>query len=112
MTTVATVQLVAPVLLGNSDVSVYTAPAATTARISRAVFCNSSAAAVTITAGLTTGGAIAAATTLISARPIAIGESYTAPELAGLVIPAGSSLRAFASVASDVSFEASGVTIV
>lgn len=112
MTTVVTAQLVAPVLLTASDANVYTAPATTTARISRAVFCNSSNAAVTITAGLTTGGGLTAGTTLISARPIAIGESYTAPELAGLVIPSGSSLRAFASVASDVTFEASGVTIV
>jgi hypothetical protein len=112
MTTVTQVQLVAPQALGNADASVYAAPTQTTAKIARAVFTNTSGSALTITAGLTTGGALAAATTLISARSIAPGEAYVSPELAGLVIPAGSSLRAFASSAASVTFTASGLTIV
>lgn len=114
MTTVTQLQIVAPVQLGNADANVYAAPTQTTVKIGRAVFCNTSASALTITAGLTTGSgvALAAGTTLISARPIAPGETYVSPELAGLVIPAGSSLRAYASAATSVTFEVSGISIV
>jgi hypothetical protein len=112
MTTVTTIQLVAPQQLGNADASVYTVPTATTAKIGRAVFCNTSASALTITAGITTGGALGASTTLISARSLAPGESYVSPELAGAVIPAGSQIHAYASAATSVTFAASGLTIV
>jgi hypothetical protein len=112
MTTVTQVQLVAPLLLGNSDASVYTAPTQTTIKIGRAVFTNTSASALTITAGITTGGALAAATTMISARSLAPGESYVSPELAGAVFPAGSQIHAYASTATVVMFTASGLTIV
>jgi len=112
MTKVAQVQLVAPLQLANADAAVYAVPAATTAKIGRAVFCNTSASATTITAGITTGGALSAATTLISARPIAPGESYVSPELAGAVLPAGSAIHASAGAATAVTFTASGLTIV
>lgn len=112
MTIVTQVQLVAPAALGNADASVYTTPANTTAKVGRAVFTNTSGNAVTITAGVTTGGALAAGTTLISARSLAPGEAYVSPELAGAVIPAGSALRAYASAAISVTFTASGLTIV
>lgn len=112
MTTVTQVQLVTPQQLAGSDASVYTTPAQTTAKIGRAVFCNTTAGALTITAGITSGGALAAATTLISARSIAPGESYVSPELAGMVIPAGSALRAYASAATSVTLAVAGLTIV
>lgn len=112
MSTVNQVQLVAPVLLVGSDTAEYTVPTLTSAKIGRAVFCNTSASATTITAGISTGGALTAATTMISARSIAPGESYVSPELAGAVLPPGSAIRAFAGTASVVSFTASGLTIV
>ena len=111
MTTITQVQLVAPAQLGNSDATVYTAPTSTTVKIGRAVFTNTTASATTITAGITTGGAISAGTTLISARTIAPGEAYVSPELAGAVLPAGSVIRAFAAAATAVTFTASGLTI-
>lgn len=112
MTTVFQVQLVAPAVLASTDTGLYTTPAQTTAKIGRAVFCNTTASATTITAGITAGGVLAAGTTLISARPIAAGESYVSPELAGAVIPAGSQLHVFAGVANAVTFTASGLTTV
>lgn len=112
MTTVNQSLLVAPLQLAGSDASVYQTPANTTAKIGRAVFCNTTAGALTITAGITTGGALAAATTLISARSIAPGESYVSPELAGMVIPAGSQLHAYASAATSVTLAVAGLTIV
>lgn len=111
MSTVTFIQIIAPQQLGNADASLYTAPTATTAKIGRAVFTNTSASVVTITAGITTGGALASATTMISARSLASGESYVAPELAGAAIPAGSQLHAYASAASAVTFTASGLAI-
>ena len=112
MTTVTQVQLVAPMQLAGSDATVYTVGTQTTVKIGRAVFINTTASATTISAGITTGGALTAATTLISARAIAPGESYVSPELAGAVIPAGSTLRGFAGSAAAVTFTASGATIV
>lgn len=112
MTTTTQSQLVAPQQLGNADATLYTAQANNTAKIGRAVFTNTTGAVVTITSGITTGGALTSATTLISARSLAPGESYVSPELAGAVIPAGSQLHAFASSAASVTFTASGLTIV
>jgi hypothetical protein len=106
------VQLVAPLQLANADAVVYTVGTQVTAKIGRAVFTNTSGSATTITAGITTGGALAAGTTLISARPIAPGETYVSPELAGAVLPAGSAIRAFAGAATAVTFTASGLTII
>jgi hypothetical protein len=112
MTTVTQIQIVAPQQLASSDAGLFTSPTQTTTKIGRAVFCNTTASATTITSGITTGGALAAATTLISARSIAPGETYVSPELAGIVMPAGSQLRAYAGAATAVTFTVSGLTIV
>ncbi len=111
MTTITQVQLVAPQQLGNADVSVYSPPTQTTAKIGRAVFTNTTASAVTITAGITLGGALGASTTMISARTVAPGESYVSPELAGAVMPSGSQLHAFASTGASITFTASGLIV-
>lgn len=111
MTTITQVQLVAPVQLGNSDASTYTAPTSTTAKVGRAVFCNTTASAVTITAGITAGGALGATTTMISARNVAPGETYVSPELAGAVLPAGSQIHAYASAVASITFTVSGLII-
>ena len=112
MTTVTQVQLVAPTQLGASDAAAYTAPTATTVKIGRAVFTNTSTAATQITAGITTGVSLSAPTTLIAGRPIAPGEAYVAPELAGAVFPAGSAIHAYAATTGAVTFTVSGLTIV
>jgi hypothetical protein len=110
MTTIVIAQLVAPVLLGTVDASLYSPTTPSAAQIGRAVFTNTTASATTITAGITPpGSALGASTTMISARPIAPGESYVSPELAGAVIPAGSQLHVYAGAASAVSFTASGI---
>lgn len=112
MTTITLLQLVAPAQLAGTDAAaVYTAPALTSAKIGRAVFTNTTAGPLTITAGITTGGALAAATTLISAMTLAAGQSYVSPELAGAIIPAGSALRAYASAATSITFTMSGLII-
>lgn len=111
MTTITQVQLVAPFQLGASDASVYATPTNSTAKIGRAVFTNTTSSAVTITVGITTGGALGASTTMISNRTLAPDETYVSPELAGAVLPAGSQIHAFASVAASVTFTASGLIV-
>src|SRR5919108_3707979 len=106
MATITQVQLVAPQQLGAADVAVYTVPTKTTAKIGRAVFTNTTAGAVSITAGITTGGALGAATTLISGLSLAPGQAYVSPELAGAVLPAASAIRAYASAGASVTFTA------
>ena len=110
MTTITQVQLVAPVQLSNADAAMYNAPTSTTAKIGRAVFTNTTASAVTITAGISPGGALGVLQ-MISARTVAPGESYVSPELAGAVLPANSAIRAFASAAASITFTASGLII-
>lgn len=111
MTTITQIQLVAPQQLAAVDTVYYTSPTQTTTKIGRSVFTNTTASAVSITAGITTGGALGVSTTLISARTLAPGESYVSPELAGQVIPAGSQLHCLASAATSITFSASGVII-
>lgn len=111
MTTITLVQLVPPGQLPAADAAIYTVPLLTAAKIGRAVFTNTTASAVTITAGITTGGNLTASTTLISAQTLSPGQAYVSPELAGAVLPAASELRAYASAASAVTFTMSGLTI-
>ena len=110
MTTITQIQLVASTQLGSADATFYNAPTSTAAKIGRAVFTNTTASAVTITAGITTGGALGVLA-MISARTLAPGEAYVSPELAGSSIPPGSALRAFSSAAASVTFTASGYIV-
>lgn len=111
MTTITPSQLVAPEVLGDADASIYSPSTNTSAQIGRAVFTNTTSSAVTITAGITPGGALGASTTMISARTLAPSEAYVSPELAGAVLPAGSQLHCYASAAASVTFTASGIII-
>ena len=112
MTTIVVAQLVAPAKLAATDAAaVYAAPLLTTVKIGRAVFTNTTGSAVTITAGITTGGNLSAATTLISAQSLAPGQAYVSPELNGQVLPQNSALRAYSNTASAVTFAMSGLTI-
>ncbi len=111
MSTITQVQLVSPQQLASADAVLYTTPTLTTAKIGRAVFVNTSASVVNITAGITPGTALGASTTLIPTTPLAPNQTYVSPELAGQVIPAASQLHAYASVASSVTVSVSGLII-
>jgi len=112
MATVNIIQLVAPIQLATDGAPVYTAPTQTTAKISRAVFTNTTGSSVTITAGIVpSGSGLSAAQTMISAFALAAGAAYVSPELAGAVLPSGYQLFANSNTASAVTFTASGVTI-
>ena len=103
-------QFVAPQQLGVADLApFYTTPTLTTARIGRAVFTNTSASAVTITAGISTGGALTVSNIMISSFPLTAGQAYVAAEFAGAVLPAGSQIRALSNTFQAVTFTASGI---
>lgn len=111
-------QLVAPQLLTNADAVYYTASAAatgvsaTTAKISRAVFINVDSSAHTVTAGIVpAGGSLTAGNTVINAISIPANSTYTSPELAGAVLPAGSTLHASAAANSVIIVMVSGLTV-
>lgn len=110
MTTVTQAQLVAPQLLAATDLPLTPAivPSNTVWKIGRPVFCNTSAGAVQLTAGIS-AVALTPATTFISARTLAPGETYVSPELAGQVLPPGSGIRAFGNV--NISVVISGLSI-
>lgn len=113
-------QLVAPQLLTNADAVYYTVPISTTstgsgnvtAKITRAVFINTAGGAITLTVGIVpNGGSLGAGNTLINALSIPAGQTYISPELAGAVLPAGSTLHASAGTASDIIIMVSGLTL-
>jgi hypothetical protein len=105
--------MVAPQQLTNADALYYTAPANTTGVIKRATFTNTTAGAVTVTANIVpVSGASAASNQIISAKSIAAGDCYVAPELAGKTLPAGSMLRMLASAAGSITVAVDGVEIV
>lgn len=111
MANITPIQVVAPQQLAASDATIYTVPTQSTTVISRAVFTNTTGSAATITVGITTGGALSAAQTMISDFSIAAGAAYVAVELASAVIPAGSVIRASSGTASAITVEISGVLV-
>jgi hypothetical protein len=106
------IQIVAPTQLAAAVTNYATVPSNTTYRIGRAAFSNPTGGALTVTAHLVpAAGAPSTANQLIDAVTVPAGSTYVSPELAGLVMPAGSTLQAFASAATSIVFYASGVSI-
>ncbi|CAB3731146.1 hypothetical protein [Paraburkholderia rhynchosiae] len=111
--TITALPLVPDATLTNADANYYTCPVNTTAVVKRAVFTNTSASAVTITANVVrSGGSVAASNQIITSQPIAPQSTYVSPELAGLTLSAGDAIHAVASANSVVNFMASGIQIV
>lgn len=109
MSVINQVQMVAPQAMTAADAIYYTAPAGTSVKIGRAVFCNTDTVVHNLTMNIATTTS-SSANTLISARSLAPGETYVSPELAGQVIPPGSNLRGLS--ATTVTIAVSGLTIV
>jgi hypothetical protein len=91
----------------------YTAPANTTAQVQDVTICNTSTAAKTVSFYVVeNGGSVAAATTVIDAKPVGVDQTMTLSDLTGFVLEAGDTLRGLASAATSVSVQASGIEIV
>lgn len=110
MATTTNTQLLAPTQMSGTDAAIYATPPLSTALVSRAVFSNPDTSPHTITINITTGTS-SAANQIINARTLAPGETYVSPELAGAVIPSGSSIRGLASTASQIVVTISGIII-
>lgn len=111
--TITAKQMVAPQQLTNADALYYTVPASTTGVIKRATFTNTTGAAVTVTANIVApAGSSAASNTVISARAVASGETYVAPELAGKTMPAGTMIRMQAGAGASITAAIDGVEVV
>ena len=110
MATIVQTLLVPATQLTATDAPYFTTGGNTTAKIGRAVFCNTDTSSRTITMNITSG-ASAAGNTFISARALAPGETYVSPELAGAVLPAGTSLRGQASAVGVVTISVSGIVV-
>ena len=98
------------VALAATSAAIYTAPSATSARVSRAVFTNTTGAAVTYTVSVIRAGK--GALVLINSKTIAANGADTAPEMAALVLLTGDVVTASCSVASAVNALVSGFTAV
>jgi len=91
-------------------VAYYTAPANTKATIKSAALVNTTAGAVVCTVHLVPfGGSASATNTFISARSIAVNETYTCPELINQVLEAGGMIQA---LGLNVTLAISGAEVV
>lgn len=110
--TVRQIQIVAPTALPASLATVATVPAATTYRIGRAGFSNPTNAAVTVSVyAVPSGGTAGPTNQLVDTISVAANSTYVSPELAGFVMPPGTTLQAVASVATSLVMYASGTSI-
>lgn len=104
------ITLVQNLQLPASIATQYTAPANSKVIIRHAIFTNTTGGAITVTAELVpNAGTAGAPATVMSAQSIAAGGTYVSPELAGIVMNAGDTLQCFASAATSISMNASGI---
>lgn len=93
--TVSQKNIVPGTLLGAALATVFTAPGGTRYRITNATITNDTAGVVNATVHIVPGaGAAGSANKRISARPLAINETYTCPELIGRVLEPGDFISA------------------
>lgn len=106
----AAITLVQNLQLPGAAAVQYTAPANSKVIIRHAVFVNTTAGAITVTAYIIpTGGSVTDAGKIEDATSIAAHTAFTSPNLAGIVLNAGDTLQCFASAAASISLNASGI---
>ncbi len=92
----------------NSQTTQYTAPTGTKFIIDKFTVYNRSGAAATLTINMVASGGSAAASNVKLVRSVAIGETYTLPEIVGHVLNAGDLISTLASAASALVIRISG----
>lgn len=104
------ISLVQNLQLPNAVAAQYTCPTNSRVIVRHVVFTNTTAGAVTVTAYvIPNGGSVADSGKILDAYPIQAHTSYVSPELSGVVLNAGDSIQCFASAATSISMNASGV---
>lgn len=93
----------------NAETTQYTAPAGTRTIIDKFTGTNTTAAAATLTVKLIpSGGAASASNTIVFAKTLQPGETYTFPEIVGHVLAAGGFISTLASAAAAITVRSSG----
>lgn len=93
----------------NAETTQYTAPSGTRTIIDKFTGTNTTAAVATLTVKLiASGGAASASNTIVSAKTLQPGETYTFPELVGHVLNTGDFISTLASVAAAITIRSSG----
>lgn len=93
----------------NAETIQYTAPAGTRTIIDKLTGTNTTAAVATLTIKLVaSGGAAGVVNTIVSAKTLQPGESYTFPEVVGHVLNPGDFISTLAGTAAAITIRASG----
>lgn len=110
--TVTAKRLISGAQLTDSAAPYYTAPAVTTAIVRVTQFSNPSNTPSAVTAWVVPAASTpTVANQYLNQLVLSPGETYTSPELSGVVLQAGDSIQAMASVNGTVVVMASGVEI-
>lgn len=92
-----------------AETTQYTTPGGTRTIIDKFTGTNITAGPVTLTIKLiASGGAAGAANTIVSAKTLQAGETYTFPEVVGHVLSAGDFISTLAGAAASITIRASG----
>ena len=98
-----------PLQAQNVETTQYVAPAGTRTIIDKFTGTNTTISAATLTVKLVAFTTVASATnTIVSAKTLQPGESYTFPEIVGHVLNPGSFISTLAGTASAITIRASG----
>lgn len=104
------ITLIQNLQLPNAVAVQYTAPANSKVIIRHAVFTNTTAGAILLTAYIIpAGGTVTDAGKIEDATSIAAHTPYSSPNLAGCVLNQGDTLQCFASAATSISMNVSGI---
>lgn len=105
------ITLVQATQLPSSVAAQYTCPGATKVIVRHVTFTNTTSGAITVTAEIVpTGGSTGAASMIMSVQSIAGNATYVSPEFSGVVLNAGDTIQCFASAATSISMNASGIS--
>lgn len=93
----------------NAETTQYAAPTGTRTIVDKFTGTNTTGVAATLTIKLVaSGGAAGAANTIVSAKVLQPGESYTFPEVVGHVLNPGDFISTLAGTAAAITIRASG----
>jgi len=104
------IALVQAIQLPNAAAVQYTCPASSKVIVRHVVFTNTTAGAITVTGYVVeSGGSVTDARKVLDAYSIAAHTAYTSPEFSGVVLNAGDTIQCFASAATSIAMNASGI---
>ena len=98
---------------GNTDTTLYTVPALTTARVLKCTVTNDTTTVATISFNkVPSGGAVGEDNLIMNLKPIGNKETYECPEVVGQILDTADVLSAIASVATQLTISLDVVEIV